>query len=233
MGGADYKFENLNQCQMDIYNAILEADKELALNFISDWAKDRSYREAITELFDPILKVLGAEWVSGRISLAQSYVAGKLAEDVLNLALKNDEFIKLDSQLVRRAVIGNIEDDYHALGRKMVGSFLRAANWDVIDLGNDVPAEEFVSVAVKEKVRVIGTSAMMFTTAANIAGVREVLDKKNLSGKIMLAAGGAVFNLKQNLLSEVGGDGTCTTAMKAPELFASLYDSSAKSHQEF
>ncbi len=41
-------------------------------------------------------------------------------------------------------VIGNIEDDFHSLGRRIVASFLSAADWEVHDIGNDVPAETFI-----------------------------------------------------------------------------------------
>ncbi|MEI6877096.1 MAG: hypothetical protein WCL50_18435, partial [Spirochaetota bacterium] len=40
-----------------------------------------------------------------------------------------------------KAVIGNIEEDFHGLGRRLVASFLRTSGWEVHDLGNDVAAE--------------------------------------------------------------------------------------------
>ena len=119
-------------------------------------------------------------------------------------------------------MLGNIEDDFHALGRRMVSLFSQAAGWEVVDLGNDVPAEELVAKAKALGARVIGASAMMYTTAKNIRRLREALDRGDLTGRVQLAVGGAVFNLRPELVAEVGGDGTARSALAAPALFEEL-----------
>jgi len=125
-------------------------------------------------------------------------------------------------------IVGNIEDDYHSLGRKLVSVFLQSAGWQVIDLGNDVTAQEFVDKAVETGARVIGVSAMMYTTAENIKRVRDELDRRNLAGNIKLAVGGAVFKFRPELVKEVGGDGTAANGFEAPRLFAELWERSLK-----
>ena len=45
-------------------------------------------------------------------------------------------------------ILGNIEDDFHALGRRIVCTFLHAQGWEVIDLGNDVLAKEFPDAVI-------------------------------------------------------------------------------------
>jgi len=119
-------------------------------------------------------------------------------------------------------IIGNIEDDFHSLGRKMVSIFLKSAGWEIIDLGNDVPAKDFVDKAEKTGALFIAVSAMMYSTAMNIKKVREEIDRRGLNGKIKLAAGGAVFRLRPELLEEVGGDGTAGNAINVPALFDRL-----------
>jgi methanogenic corrinoid protein MtbC1 len=105
----------------------------------------------------------------------------------------------------------------------MVGVFLRAAGWKVVDLGNDVSPAAFVDAALEHGARVIGISAMMLTTAENIRAVRSELDARGLSGRIRLAVGGAVFKLRPELVREVGGDGTTASAIQAPSLFDRLW----------
>lgn len=151
-------------------------------------------------------------------------MAGKIAEDVLTAAASVPGDLKLDVK--GPVVLGNIEDDFHSLGRKMVGVFLRAAGWRVIDLGNDVLPGEFVDQALAHGARVIGVSAMMLTTAGNIRDLRTELDSRGLSGKIRLAVGGAVFKLRPELVDEVGGDGSAPSAIQAPALIERLWGSS-------
>jgi methanogenic corrinoid protein MtbC1 len=69
---------------------------------------------------------------------------------------------------------------------------------------------------------------MMYTTAGNIRKVRHELDKRNLSGRIQLAVGGAVFKLRPELAAEVGGDGTASSCFKTPALFEELWKKSLR-----
>jgi methanogenic corrinoid protein MtbC1 len=65
---------------------------------------------------------------------------------------------------------------------------------------------------------------MMFTTAKNITKVRKLMDERITPGAISLAVGGAVFKLRPELVSEVGGDGTADSAIEAPRLFEQLVE---------
>ena len=125
-------------------------------------------------------------------------------------------------------VMGNIEDDYHPLGRKMVVAFLRVAGWKVLDLGNDVMPKKFVDTALEAGACIIGASAMMYTNAMNIKKIREEIDHRGLTGYLQLAVGGAVFKLRPELVQEVGGDGTAGDATKAPALMDELWKYSSE-----
>jgi methanogenic corrinoid protein MtbC1 len=208
----------------DLFALMLDAEREGAVSAVNGFAAVHGYQAAVNDLLEPVLERLGEDWSRERISLAQGYVAGKIAEDVLLAAASSRSDLLLDAK--GPVVLGNVEDDYHSLGRKMVGVFLRAAGWKVVDLGNDVAPADFVDAAVRHGARVIGVSAMMLTTAENIRAVRAELDARGLSGRIRLAVGGAVFKLRPELVSEVGGDGTAPSAIQAPALFDILWDAS-------
>lgn len=163
----------------------------------------------IADILDPALLKLGRLWGTESVSLTQTFVAAKIAEDVLVRCVPGAGATAAHRSPV---VIGNIEDDFHSLGRRIVGSFLRAGGWDVHDLGNDVLPEQFVDKALEVGAVVIGASAMMQTTALNIRKLRTLIDARGLQGRLKLAVGGAVFNWRPDLVAEVGGDGTASNA---------------------
>lgn len=208
--------------QTELMDALLMVEKEKAIRIILEWSKLNSFKSALVDLFHPVLDKFGELWFRGEISLAQGYVAGLIAEEVFNAATQTGEFKAEAADNRRIAVIGNAEDDFHALGRKLLITFLKISGWKIHDLGNDVLAAEFVNKAEETGACVIGVSAMMFTTANNIRKVREELDSRNLSGKIQLAVGGAIFRLRPELCDEVGGDGTVDNALEANDLFMRL-----------
>jgi methanogenic corrinoid protein MtbC1 len=211
-----------------LLEAILNADRQSANQLLDDWATQFGVEKTINEILDPTLEDIGKIWESSTdLSLAQAYVSGKISEDFMlkHVSLQGNHTLYTEDR--GSIILGNIEDDFHSLGRKMVGIFLRAAGWKVIDLGNDVLATEFVDKAVELKARVIGISAMMYSTAVNIKKVRDEIDKRKLTNQIKLAVGGAVFRLRPELVAEVGGDGTTGNAMNANLLFEKLWSESS------
>lgn len=220
--------EDLLKAREELYGHILGARRREADLLLVSALATRGIQETLHGLLEPVLARIGERWSIDRISLAVAYVAGKVAEDIINRILAQAE----DGQAgeVPRpglpvAVIGNAEDDYHGLGRRMLAAFLRVAGWRVLDLGYDVMPETFVDTALKEGAQVIGVSAMMLTNALNIQRVRKEIDRRGLSSSIKLAVGGAVFVMRPELVHEVGGDGTVATAMEAPDLFSRLAES--------
>lgn len=199
--------------------AMTQSDRAGASALIEDFISlHGTPDEAIHKVLDPALIQLGVLWDTSAVSLAQTFVAAKIAEDVLHRCLPAEK----SEHAKGKVVIGNIEDDYHSLGRRIVSSFLLAMGWEVHDLGNDVPADKFIDEAQKVGAHIIGVSAMMQTTALNIKKVRILLDERGLSSSIKLAVGGAVFNWRPELVAAVGADGTASNAAEAGGLCASL-----------
>lgn len=119
-------------------------------------------------------------------------------------------------------ILGSAEGDYHSLGRKIVGSFLRVGGFKVIDLGPSVPAAAFVDRACEEGAFVIGVSALLLHTAEKIKEVRDLLDERRLSGQIKLMVGGAAFNFDRHMVRQVGADGMALNALGAVAAVRSL-----------
>lgn len=215
----------------ELLAAIVEAERQRASGILDEWAAEHSYEAAVAELLTPTLIEFGNRWAAEghEVSLAQGYVAAKVAEDLLGKVLAHREATGNTPEVERGTVVlGNVEDDYHPLGRKMVAAFLRMAGWRVHDLGVDVEAAAFVNAAVAEGARVIGASAMMLSTARNVPKLRAELDQRGLSGRIQLAVGGAVFKLRPELVAEFGGDGTAGDALQTPALIEKLWAESCR-----
>jgi methanogenic corrinoid protein MtbC1 len=218
----------IEQSRQLLIDAILKGDREQANRLLDEYASPGGSRAAMHDVLGPVLEDIGNKWGEEKISLAQGYVAGKVAEDLL-LKIHVEEKKALVAPVNKGpVVVGNIEDDYHSLGRKLVSVFLQSAGWRVVDLGNDVTADVFIDTAIETGARVIGVSAMMYTTAGNIRRVRDELDRRRLTGKIMLAVGGAVFKFRLELAQEVGGDGTTANGFQAPKLIADLWERSLR-----
>ena len=206
-----------------ILSLILDGEREAASELLAEYAGKTGFESAVNDLLEPVLAEFGELWSKGNdVSLGQGYVAGKVAEDLMERAVASSEFDNIGRAEKGPIVIGNIEDDSHSLGRKLVVVFLRMSGWRVIDLGVDVPPKEFVQRAIEEDAPIIAASAMMYRTALNIRHLREEMEKEGLCETTQLAVGGAVFLHRPELVAKVGGDGTAANAMKTPALCEKL-----------
>ncbi len=214
----------LNPFQNECLEAIMNSDSVTALALVDGWAGEYGYQNVISGVLDPILEELGDRWTRQKdVSFAQVYVSASIAEEIILKVLAQDP-LSGDRAHKGTIVLGNIEDDFHTLGRRLVAIFLKSAGWDVLDLGNDVMAETFVDKAVEVDAKIIAVSAMMYTTAKNIGKVRAEIDARGYHGRIQLAVGGAVFNLRHELWLEVGADGSSRNAIDADSLMMKLQE---------
>jgi methanogenic corrinoid protein MtbC1 len=202
-----------------LYASIIAVDRNSARNLVEQLLADGSDpMDIIQNVLDPSLARIGGQWAEQQITLAQAFVGSKIAEDVMN-RVKDVNCSDRGFSPKGTVVIGNIEDDFHSLGRRIVVSYLEANNWQVIDLGNDVLSETFIDEALRAHAKIIAASAMMHTTALNIAKIREDLERRNLEKDIFLAAGGAVFNWRPDLLEKVGATITAPNAAAVNKAF--------------
>jgi len=211
--------------RQELLEAVLRADQAGANALLDAWAAEHGYARLLIDVIEPMLEYIGRTYMQSQsVTLAQAYVAGMIAEDALNkMAAQNRRVQGEETPPKGPVVIGNIEEDFHSLGRRMLGTFLTAEGWIVHDLGNDVSPAAFLDKAQEVGARIVGASAMMLTTARNIRLLREEIDRRGLTRRIQLAVGGAIFLLRPELVHEVGGAGTSPNALGAARLFDDLW----------
>ncbi len=121
---------------------------------------------------------------------------------------------------IGRVAIGTVHGDLHDIGKNLVGIMLKGAGFEVIDLGKDVPAEEFVDAAEKEDAKVIGMSALLTTTMPVMRKVVDLLKERGLDKSIKTIIGGAPVT--QEFAREIDADAYAYDAAKAVECVKAL-----------
>lgn len=120
-----------------------------------------------------------------------------------------------------KVVIGSVKNDLHDIGKNLVGILLKGAGFEVIDLGNDVPAERFISVAREENAHVIGMSALLTTTMPTMKKVVDMAKEEGLYGSVKIMVGGAPVSKEYAL--EIGADAYSYDGANAVETVESFF----------
>jgi len=113
-------------------------------------------------------------------------------------------FIKQDIPSKGIIVIGSVQGDLHDIGKNLVGIMLKGAGYKILDLGNDVAPELFVSTAKKQEASVIGMSTLLTTTMPVMKKVIDLLKMEKLENQIKTIIGGAPVS--KEFAEEIGAD---------------------------
>jgi 5-methyltetrahydrofolate--homocysteine methyltransferase len=101
-------------------------------------------------------------------------------------------------------VLGTVSGDLHDIGKNLVSVLLQGAGFEVVDLGTDVPPEQFVDAALERNAQVIGMSALLTTTMAGMKDVVEIVKSRDLKGRVATIVGGAPVTAE--FAREIGAD---------------------------
>jgi len=119
-----------------------------------------------------------------------------------------------------RIVLGTVKGDFHDIGKKIVGMILEKEGHEVIDIGIDVPKEEFLRAIEKECPIILGMSALLTTTMGYMRQVIEAVEDANLRQNIKIIIGGS--HVTQAFADEIRADGYAPNGIFAAELVTTL-----------
>lgn len=172
--------------------------------------------EILGEALIPAMEKVGQKFSEKKIFVPQMLVAAK----AMNTAM---EHLKpfFDSGEVKRKgkfIIGTVAGDLHDIGKNLVAMIVKGAGWEVIDLGVDVKAQKFIQSAKENEGAVIGLSALLTTTMANMKAIAQEIRNEFPDTKIVI--GGAPVN--EDFKNEIGADGYAPNPQEAVEYLNSL-----------
>jgi 5-methyltetrahydrofolate--homocysteine methyltransferase len=110
----------------------------------------------------------------------------------------------------------------HDIGKNIVGIMLQGAGIEVIDLGVNIPPEQFVAAIKEHNPALVGMSALLTTTMAWMKKTTEALTAAGVRSQVKVMIGGAPVT--QRFADEIGADGfsrdAAGAAIIAKELLA-------------
>jgi len=175
---------------------------------------------AIHDGYVPGMSYVGDQFAQRRMFLPDmvaSAEAMKAAMEVLEPELKRQGESRPSAGTV---VLGTAKGDIHEIGKTLVGTLLGANGFRVLDLGVDVSAERFATVARDVDANVVGVSALLTTTMKGQKRVVEFFDEQGLRPQIKVIIGGAPVT--RQWAEELRCDGFAKDAVSAVHLVQKL-----------
>jgi len=174
------------------------------------------------------LRTVGEKFDRGELFLVHLISAAEPAQKAVRELLE-PEFKKKagERKALGRIVLGTVQGDIHSIGKNIVGAMFFAAGFEVIDIGEDVPADSFARKAKEVGANLVGASALLTTTISGQRAVVEALKTHGMRDKVKVLFGGAPCT--PEWVKEIGGDAYAQNAMEAVRVAKELLGTRAGS----
>ena len=117
------------------------------------------------------------------------------------------------SETVGRVCLGTVRGDMHDIGKNLVKIMMEGSGLEVVDLGVDVTAEQFVDTAIEQHCDIIACSSLLTTTMPEMRAVVELSKARGIRDQVKIFVGGAPIT--QGYSDEIGADAYCPDAASA------------------
>ncbi len=168
-----------------------------------------------------VMKQIGKDFEDEEIYLPDligaADIVKRLIDEVLEPAIEGSGEQREDRIKV---VIGTVESDVHSIGKDLVGSFLFSNNFEVFNLGVEVPAIDFINKAEEVGAKVIGLSSLLTMSMPFQKEVISLLNEKGLRDKYKVIVGGSPTS--SSWAKRIGADGWADDAVETVALVKQL-----------
>lgn len=180
--------------------------------------QDRIVRECIM----PALETVGARFEAQEIFIPQMLMAARTV-NIGNEYLRKKQ-IAPAARSPYKVVIGTVKGDLHFIGKNLVAMSMRSVGIEVIDLGVDVPPEQFVFAAESDPdVAIVAVSALLTTTLPAMRQTVKALRGCKASDRIRIMVGGGPVteDFARSIGADVYTDSAYDAAMAVKEILGS------------
>ena len=183
-------------------NAIIHGLKTDAANATIELLKTTDSLEIINDHLIPGLDFVGKRFEQKTMYLPQLLMAAEAAKSAFAEIRTYMEKSGKKGESKGKIIIATVKGDIHDIGKNIVKVLLENYDFDVIDLGKDVPPETVVDACKKDHIELVGLSALMTTTVAAMEETIKQLRKECPWAKVCV--GGAVMT--QEYADQIGAD---------------------------
>jgi len=156
------------------------------------------------------MDMVGEKYEAREYFLGELIMAGEIMKDGVEILEPHMKEGKVPT--VGKAVLGTVRGDLHDIGKDIFATLLKAAGFEVIDLGADVPSEDFIGAVKRNKPDILAMSALLTLSMSEMEEVVKRLREEGLREKIKVIIGGAPIT--KEFAGRIGADWAAKDAVE-------------------
>lgn len=174
--------------------------------------------DVLTKALVEGMRIVGIDFRDGILFVPEVLMAANAMKG--GMALLRPLLIETGAPRVGKMVIGTVKGDIHDIGKNLVSMMMEGAGFEVIDLGINIPVEDYLAALEEHQPDILGMSALLTTTMPYMKVVIDTMVEKGIRDDYIVLVGGAPLN--EAFAENVGADAYCRDAAVSVETAAQL-----------
>ena len=200
MSYKEFSLEDLYlQMQDDLYDGLKE---EIPLEVNEALGRGQTPTQILEEGLVAGMDIVGVDFRDGILFVPEVLMAANAMK--AGMGILRPLLVETGAPRVGSMVVGTVKGDIHDIGKNLVGMMMEGAGFEVINLGINVDADQFLAAIQEHKPDIIGMSALLTTTMPYMKVVIDTLGEEGIRDDIYVMVGGAPVT--ENFAREVGAD---------------------------
>jgi methylmalonyl-CoA mutase cobalamin-binding domain/chain len=176
-------------------------------------ARDMSPFDVMTRGLVGGMDIVGVDFRDGILFVPEVLMAAKAMK--AGMELLRPLLAETGAEKVGAMVIGTVKGDIHDIGKNLVAMMMEGAGFEVINLGINTTAEDFLAALKEYEPDILGMSALLTTTMPYMRVVIQALVDEGIRDQYVVLVGGAPLN--DAFAEDIGADAYCRDAAIAVE----------------
>jgi 5-methyltetrahydrofolate--homocysteine methyltransferase len=194
-----------------IYKAILDGDMGAAQAGVQTAVDSEIDAGKILNIaMIPAMAEVGRLFEEGEYFVPEMLIAARAMKTGLEII--KPRLVDSGIEPIGKVAIGTVQGDLHDIGKNLVAMMMEGAGFEIVDLGTDVPPEQFVSAA-KDGANILGISALLTTTMPTMKTIIETIEADSMREQVKIVIGGAPVTAEY--ADQIGADGYAADASQA------------------
>jgi 5-methyltetrahydrofolate--homocysteine methyltransferase len=171
--------------------AIADLEEAQALQLAREMLESGVDPQEVLEASKQGMKIVGERFEQKEYYLPELILSGELLQQVGELVKPKMRGAAIASEPLGKVVIGTVAGDIHDIGKDIVTFMLDAGNFEVHDLGVDVPAQAFVQKIKDVQPDIVGLSGFLTLAFEQMRVTVQAIQEAGLREQVKIMIGGA------------------------------------------
>jgi len=199
----------------DLANAIADLKEDEVRKIVQDKIASGADPMSIVDECRKGMEIVGERYKNKEYFLGELIMSGEIFKEAMSVVEPKLKAGRSEKPLAKM-VLGTAKGDIHNIGKDIAATLLKAAGFEVYDVGIDVAPDVFVEKLKETKAPILGISGMLTPSFESMKQTVQAVEAAGLRDKVRIIIGGGIIT--EMVRKYVGADAFTDDAPEGVEL---------------